>query len=226
MEYQFKGLLFPVFDVGPQVNLVAKFPTLGMFPEFSTFDRPNKNMYIRYVVAAYDPHGMIVFEQNLPKRKAKAAELAGFKRNQKGEFLNDVNRMMSGEDKQVNAMIIRYCRFIRDTEYSALVAMAEVYYRSLAKMVNGEELKTAEYAQFEKYETGIPDRMVKFVTGDPSKRLRDSLYEFIELEPLELRPEDIARKLAEGLMPVDIKPYGDWKPSTLTIKDPDANEEE
>lgn len=218
-HYVFKGLLFPVFDYPEGTKLLERFPQLAQWPEFKTPTRHDINKVIRYIVAMYDKNGICVYESNGFKRKKLSAEIAGWKPDKDGDFRGPVKEMMEGMDVPVNLMIIRYCKLQRSTRYSTLVGMREVYYSILGKMLNHEDVNTKESQMFEDYEKKIDLRSMEFLNGDVSEEIREDLYQTIEYEKLELRPEDIAEKIKEGKLPVKVFPYGeDYEVGKIRLK--------
>jgi len=208
-NYIFKGLLFPVFDLPQSINLLQRYPQLSQWPEFRLPTKHDKNIVIRYIIAAYDKNGMRIYESNSLKRKKLSAELAGWNPEKNGEFRDEIKAIMNGDDDTINQMIVRYCKLQRGASYSVLVGMEEVFYGILLKMIGKVEISTKEAQMFEEYEKKIELRAIEFLNGDSSKGLREGLFEIIELEKLELRPEDIAEKIKLNKDPLKIHPYGE-----------------
>jgi hypothetical protein len=208
-HYVFKGLLFPVFDYPETTKLLERFPQLAQWPEFKTPTRHDINKVIRYIVCMYDKNGICVYETNGFKRKRISAELAGWKPDKDGDFRGPVKEMMDGYDEPVNLMIIRYCKLQRSARYSTLVGIREVYYSILEKMIRHDDISAKESQMFEDYEKKIDIRAMEFLNGDMGEEIREDMYQAIEYEKLELRPEDIAEKIKEGKLPVKVFPYGE-----------------
>lgn len=208
-NYIFKGLMFPVFDLPSNISLLQRYPQLSQWPEFRLPTKHDINIVIRYIIAAYDKNGMRVYESNALKRKKLAAELAGWKPERNGEFREEVKEILNGDNDAINQMIVRYCKLQRGASYSVLVGMEEVFYGILQKMIGKVEISAKEAQMFEEYEKKIELRAIEFLNGDTSKPLREGLFEIIEFEKLELRPEDIAEKIKLNKDPIKIHPYGD-----------------
>ena len=208
-HYVFKNLLFPVFDYPEGANLLERFPQLKQWREFTVPTRHDINKVIRYIVAMYDKNGVAVYESNGFKRKKISAELAGWKPDKDGDFRGAVKEMLDGKDVPINLMIIRYCKLQRSARYSTLVGMREVYYSILNKMLNHDDISVKESQMFEDYEKKIDIRAMEFLNGDVNEEVREDLFQAIEYEKLELRPEDIAEKIKEGKLPIKVFPYGE-----------------
>ena len=213
-----KGCMFDVFSLPSTVVILNKFPKLAIFPEFVAPVKSDRNKIIRYIVAVYDKRGLRVYEQNVPKRKRMAAELAGWLPNDKGEFPPAVKEIIEGKSKTVNRMIVRYCKLHKSPRYAALVGMEETFYSILDRMVDSDtETKSTEYTMFKQLENEIEDRAAEFLNGDSNREIIQQVYEDIELERLELRPEDIAKKIKAGKAPVDVDPYEGYSPEKLRL---------
>jgi len=213
--YTFKGLMYDVFSGPKNVDLRKRFPDFNDYPEFTTPIRGDFNEVIRYIVAVYDRRGLRIYEENLNKRKKIAAELIGWKMTD-GKFRKMHQEIMDGKDRVVNAMIIRFLKLHRSVEYATLVAYEEAYFNMLSKMMT-EDISKSDHETFMKIEQEVIKRSADFFNGDTNKGLQNDLIEAIELDKLEFRPEDIARKLREGKEPVDYNPYEKWKPSKMKV---------
>lgn len=216
-QYDLKGCMFDVFSLPAGISILNRFPKLAIFPEFSEPVKIDRNKIIKYIIAVYDKRGMRVYEQNLPKRKRLSAELAGWAPNEKGEFQTAVKEIIEGKSKTVNRMIVRYCKMHKSPRYAALVGMEEIYYGMLDKMVDGGEMKSTDISTFRTLEIEIEDRAAEFLNGDTTREIIQQVYEDIELERLELRPEDVAKKLKAGKAPVDYDPYEGYSPDKLRL---------
>jgi hypothetical protein len=216
-QYDLRGCMFDVFSLPVGVVILNKFPKLAIFPEFKVPVRTDRNKLLKYIIAVYDKRGLRVYEQNLPKRKRMAAELAGWIPDAKGEFTPAIKAIIEGKDKSVNKMIVRYCKIHKSPRYAALVGMEETFYSILERMVDGSDMKAADISTFKSFETEIEDRATEFLNGDSTREIVQQVYEDIELEQLELRPEDIAKKLKSGKSPVDFDPYEGYTAEELRL---------
>ncbi len=99
----FSKLKFPIHEIPQGVDLVNEFKELQGYPEFANYSHKDRNNVIRYVFYCYDLNSDLIKQfTDLKKRKEAAAELAGFKRNEKdGKFHKDVYDMMEFKKKTV-----------------------------------------------------------------------------------------------------------------------------
>jgi hypothetical protein len=61
----------------------------------------------------------------------------------------------------------------------------------------------------------IEELEFKIFSGEETKKMKNLLYEESANLLNDLRPERIALKLEKGLPPVDINPYGNYKPKKM-----------
>ncbi len=218
-DYVFKGLMFDVFSGPKDSNLMQRFPQLSLYPEFREAEKMQIlkiNDVIRYIVAVYDKRGLRVYEESIQKRKKIACEMVGWK-NANGTIKSSAQDAMDGKNIAVNRMIIRYMKIHKNIKYTSLVALEESYFNLVAKMMDPEAIKSADHTLFKNLESDIEQRVTEFFSGDSSKSLYGDLIDEIEMDKLELRPEDIAKRIRDGVEIVDYNPYGTWKPDKMRL---------
>ena len=136
---------------------------------------------------------------DLTERRIEAAKQAGFEVQSNKKFPEVIEKVLLCENDDVNEMIIDYVRLQKNVTYSFLVTLEEAYSRSLKKFVSG---KAEEFATVKKMQAEIEKCENKLLSQDNNRLLVESLYDIMEYERLELRPEDIARKLENGETPI------------------------
>ena len=214
--YVFKGLMFDVFSGDNTDDLRKKFPQFRMYPEFVEVPGANLNEIIRYIVAVYDKRGLRVYEESIQKRKRIASELVGWK--QENRHLRRVHQdILESKDVAVNRMVIRFLKMHKSVRYASLVAKEEAYFTMLERMMGVDDLKKADNDLFNSLESDIESRITEFLQGDTNRSLTSELIDEIEFEKLELRPEDVAKRIRDGIEVVDLNPYEDWKPSKMRL---------
>ncbi len=147
----FSKLKFPIYEVPAGTDLVHKFKELQDYKEFSMYPHADRNNVIRYVIYLYDRNSDLVKEYSvLQRRKEAAAELAGFKRNDKdGKFKEEVYSMMSltrdeKGDSPINDMIFCFLKMQDEMLWSLIVInenMFEEYMKLLMDPVFGKDSK-------------------------------------------------------------------------------------
>jgi hypothetical protein len=218
-EYVFKGLMIDVFSGPKNINLLTRFPILATYPEFTfakNIPHININAAIRYVVAVYDKRGLRVYEESIQKRKKIAAELVGWRRED-GKIEKVHLEILEGKNVAINRMVVRYLKIHKNVKYTSLVALEEAYFSSVLTMMDAATIKNADHQLFKNLESDIENRIVDFLSGDTNRNVAAELIDEIENEKLELRPEDVAKRLKDGLKLVNYNPYDGWIPSKLKL---------
>jgi len=64
---------------------------------------------------------------------------------------------------------------------------------------------TKQISDARSIQTELEDTMIEILNQDNNPALRDELLRYMEDERLQLRPEDIAKKLQNGESPISIK---------------------
>jgi hypothetical protein len=179
---------------------------LGVFKSFYEYkgirNKPELFSAIcAYIVAMYNNYSPVLSHTtDLLGLKREAALVAGFKANKDGLFSNSTENLLFGLNPFVNNMIIEYVMFIHGTEFSVYIANVQALYYELNKMMLGEhDAKTIENVR--KLKIDIAEIEGITLMGDNIGELRQRLY-MATAGRLQLRPEDIAKKLMDGVSPI------------------------
>ncbi len=121
----FSKMLFPVFELEANVDLLVKFPRLNTIKAFcqSSTSKLDFNRALRYVMFCYDKNSKLLEISDLKSRKEMAAKLAGF-----GSLNSSVKQMMSNGYAFVNDMIIAYCRLQNNRLFQMKITALEAFY--------------------------------------------------------------------------------------------------
>jgi len=196
--------MFNFFIFPKNKDPLKHFTKLKVYQEFTApVHNLSKLKVLAYISYMYDKNTPLNAIQDILKRKVQAAELAGFKKEKGGVFSKIVENMMRCKNKAVNKMIIRYVRMQRNPKYSYLVTIEEAYYNELQKILEGDD--AGSYKKARDMQKDVETIGIELMNEDNNKLLADDLYEFIEMEKLELRPEDIAEKIRNGIPPISIE---------------------
>jgi hypothetical protein len=201
---EFDGLMLPVHNLPVDADLIKKFPELGKFPEFAEMV-PEKNKVIRYIVLFYDRKTPLSRIESIPIRKAEAAKIAGFELEE-NKFTEFVEEVLSCENTLVNAMIIRYLRLSNNHKFAMLSTTTELFYRSLQKQLDGEDVKFKDVQAMEKEIALITEELTQ---GDRNQNLTSDMYQLIDMEKIDLSPEAISVRIKAGLPGVSYNPYAE-----------------
>jgi len=184
-------------------------------PEFSSYKGKIPILKVcQYVVLMYDPSSPLwrnVLDYYV--RKSTCADMVGFPKT-KGQWSKDAEAILTGEDSQVNDMIVAYIAQMGMVEMYQLVA-----YLSL---LSSETRKAIDYKGDKNSidiitKTGDKIRellKVVFRSGeyDEIAQVRKALYSRLEKERLRIRPEEIVSMISEeGVLPQEFNPYGDYE---------------
>lgn len=160
----YDNLIFPVFEVQQNKDLLQEFPKLAKYPEFRDYTFKDRNKWIKYIVLVYDINSPYTERQeDWREKKEMAATEAGLL-NTKGNFPEKVKKVLDGDfrnDEDLDAkdqtepildMIICFLTKIvarpEWTELCTLLEEYEEYMRRRQKAVVGKtddaEMKAIE----------------------------------------------------------------------------------
>src|SRR6056297_406141 len=203
---EFDKLHIPVHEIkANNISLSEKF-NLDIYPEFRDFDKNiradqklSKNKVIRYIVYMYDMNSPLQEMNGITSRRNRAAELAGWEKKD-DRFGKSVEDILMCRISHVNKMIIRYARIQKDSDWATLVTYEDSLYTQLDALRNNSEGKeTKDILQnIEELRKSITNLKRVMLEGDDNSNLTHDLYDTIENESLEFRPEDIAKKIKSG----------------------------
>jgi len=211
-EKDFKRMKYNVRGIDSDEDILKKVPDLAGIPEFSELSNPHNGLLrteiIKYILFMYDPNTPVNTVPDVMKRKFYAATLAGLPKKNSVRFTEEVEAMLGGSDTQVNEAICAFITRLNSAKYTKLVVYNTALELQLKAMLSGK-YKTDAIEVVDALERGISDILRQISNEDSSKFTVDAIYDKVRSEKLELRPEDIADKLANGENPVDISPYGE-----------------
>jgi len=192
-------------------SVITAFPELKKL--FNSYSGENRENVFRYIISYYNPKSPIREEADIIKRKRNAAVAAGFEFNKKGRLPEHAEKMMIGVDEEVNKMIIDYCFFTSSIDFTLLATYEHGLYIEMIGMLKDKGFNKDTIKKIKEIQSEIELLQSKILSGDHFiKNLMDSLYNVTERIRIELRPEDIAKKLKNGEAPVSVTPYGkDYK---------------
>jgi len=206
-----KGCVLDTIDLPLDVDIMGTIPMLkrlsGFGYNFEEFPNPKvyRNMTIRYMNYFYSKGTKLDSDYPDPKkRKAVCAALAGFQYDPiTGKFNDLVSDMLRGKNAMVNRMIISFTAHHYSTEFSTLCSMRDMFYSMMEDQTDPTKVKSI---------FAIQQDLVKLerdmLNNDDSKIISMALVQRMEEIKLELKPEDVARRISEGKSPIDFDVYG------------------
>ena len=210
-DTDFKNLTWKIHEIDESSKIELVIPTIKLYPEFNVPLSVSKIKVIKYIVYLYDSNTPLRVIDNFFTRKKQAADLAKFPKDDNGDYDKDYEDIVFGKNKEVNRMVIRYCRVQRSPQMAQLVIYEEGYYNELHTLKTDNEMKPSDRVNLLKnidtIATKIEQLSGRFLSGDDGATIKGQLFDEIENEELQLTPEDIALKLE-----TNEKPLGDYNP--------------
>lgn len=194
---QFTQMRYDVYALPDGASVLDAFPRLKVYKEFTgPVKGLDKNKIIRYICYCYDKscEPMQALD-NIFHRRYEAALLAGFEADKGKRFDVTVEKAITCQNKQVNEMIVRFLRDQADDKFAYLAVLRDAFYAELPKVQKGD-LENAE--KIDKINKRIEVLTKEITRGDDSRELELELYQFMERERLNMRPEDVAEMLRDG----------------------------
>jgi hypothetical protein len=201
MDYNKSDLKNIRYDVLSENDYLKKYPELKRYPEFAKQSGKEFNKLFRYIACSYDKNSPLHYLGSVMKRKLEAAKIAEFDTDKDGNLTPEYENILRCGDKKVNLMIIRYCRLQGDIDFTVCMTYYEALHKQQIELLDSTESdeKTKDLiANIQTLKTHIKTYEDSILQNDTSKELTREFIEQIEMESLELRPEDIARKVKDG----------------------------
>jgi hypothetical protein len=207
MSYQFtniefRGMLYNPTKVPEGESVFKIFPDLKTFPIFKKSPGPDldNDLCMLYIMAMYDKstpyRGKFT---DVLKRKIEIARDVGFVLNEKGNFENPVEDMLKGKNTIINKKIVEFVRIHRSFKYTYLVTIESSYYNVMLDVIEGN---TKRISDLRSIQEELENTMAELLNEDDNPYMKDAVLRYMEEERLELRPEDIAIKLANNEQPI------------------------
>jgi len=191
------------YRLQPRQDARDLFPIIFAYKEFhEKLHDIDTLKVLKYIPLVYDKNSPLHKEYpELNKLKIKAADIAGFIRQDNGKFLSNVEEMLDGSNEIVNKMIIRYCLLQKSALYTRYVVLNEVYAREINGLLQGKKSKIEE---FTKIADELDNVRQQLLSKDTSEKLKTDFEKFYFDDQLKLRPEDIAYALKKKIDPVPV----------------------
>lgn len=199
-------------DMVPSAKSVMKaFPVLGMYPEFNEKLPPkiDQDLVLRYIMILYQEKTPLLTVDDYNKRKVIAALWAGFPQ-EGGRFREEYKNIITGKDKTINRMVIRFCRMQRNMDFTKLAIYENALHTDMERM-GDEDVdhlgRQKMIANIEVLTKAINELTANFLAGDQTKFIIEDLLDEIELGTLDIKPEDVAKKIRQGKDPAEWGKY-------------------
>jgi hypothetical protein len=202
---EFKGMLYNPAKVPEGESVFKIFPDLKKYPIFKKSPGPelNNNLTLMYIFCMYDKSTPYRGKYtDVLKRKIEIAHDVGFVLDEKGNFEDPVEDMLKGNNAIVNRKIVEFVRIHRSFKYTYLVTIEASYYNVMLEVMEGA---TKRITDLRNIQEELEETMADLLTEDDNPYIKDAILRYVEEERLQLRPEDIALKLANNEQPVTYK---------------------
>jgi hypothetical protein len=202
---EFQQLMFNVDKVPEGSTVLQFYKELGKIKEFKADPGVgiDNNKLMIYVILMYDKASPYRRKYNdVLKRKIEVAHDCGFETVEGGNFDTPIEDFLKGKNPIVNKKIVQYVRMHRSFKYSYLVAIESSYYNLMLEILGGE---TKNLAKAKDLRDDLEENLSEILNQDNNPYLKDEILRYMESERLELRPEDIAKKMRDGETPISVK---------------------
>jgi hypothetical protein len=163
----------------------------------------DNDLIMQYVLCMYDKGSPYRKKySDVLKRKIEVAHDIGFEDIGGGSFTSPIEDMLKGHNRVVNQKIVEYVRLHRNFKYAFLVSIETSYYSIMLDIMGGS---TKQIGDARNIQTELEDTLMEILNQDNNPYLKDEILRYMEDERLQLRPEDIAKKLQNGEAPISIK---------------------
>ena len=165
-----------------------------------------------YIVLTYDMNSPFVEKyKDWALRRRETAKASEFK-IYRGKYQEEAEGIILGKSASVNRIIVRYLFLQNDLEFAKFQGYQALYYNQIVESMNASNIKPNDAA---KLRSNIDDLSGEIKTlqknifsGNETRDMLRSLYDFISNISYDFRPEQIAEKKDTGEDVVDDPPYG------------------
>ena len=181
-----------------------------------------KDLVLEFITYVYHPQSPFMEIKNIVKRKFEVATYVRFPTNKDGTLRGSYESIILGTNREVNARIIHYLRLTKSPDYELLQVLTESYYNTLEALKNVDNTKTDDSKE-QKERAMAREKLLKvlsdtrnemieiearLLSGDDGKKLLQELYQGVDDDINEIRPEDIAQRIMDGDDPLrGLDPY-------------------
>jgi hypothetical protein len=198
---EFENLLYPIFEVPENKSIITFLKKELDYPEFHVqldnygfIGWKGRNKVLKYIACVYDMFSPFNEFKDVNKRKYTAALFLGFEIDDDGKFPFEVEQMMACQIDPIVDMIVRYTRNHHEPEWAYLKAVEDRYYKMI-KFVHNEEI--VKFSDLKEMKNEINETQKLILAKDKSRNLETQLYDHMDMDRIELRPEDIAQKIRD-----------------------------
>lgn len=204
-QKQYSQMRFDPTRVPEGSDILKFYKDLGRIKEFkaSPGEGIDNTKVMQYILLMYDFHSPYRLKySDVLKRKIEVAHDCEFRTEQNGMFEPAVEDFLKGKNRIVNQKIIQYVILHRSYKYSYQISVEAAYFNLMLEIQAGE---TKSITKLGELRDELESNLMELLNQDSNFYLRDEILRYIEDERLQLRPEDIAKKMQGGESPISVK---------------------
>jgi hypothetical protein len=201
-QKEFLSMMYNPDKIPEGTSVLSFYKELGKIKEFklSAGEGLDNNKINLYVLLLYDKGSPYRKKfKDILKRKVEVVHDLGFEITPEGLFEPIVEDFLKGRNKIVNQKVVQFVRMHRSYNYSYQVSVEAAYANLMLEIQSGETKGLKNLADMR---DDLEKNLMEMLGEDNNPYLRDEMLRYMESERLELRPEDIARKLQNGESPI------------------------
>jgi len=202
---EFQNMRYNVEKVPEGTSVTQYYKELGKIREFrnSAGEGIDNDKVNRFVLLMYDQKSPYRAKyHDILKRKVEVAHDLEFTTIEDGTFESPIEDLLRGKNNIVNRKIVQFVRMHRSFKYTYLVSIESAYYNLMLEIIGGD---TKNIIKAKDLRDDLEESLLELLNADNNPFLKDEVLRYMEDERLELRPEDIAKKLQNGEKPIEIK---------------------
>ena len=176
----------------------------------------SKHSLCTWIALMYDPKSELRKEvKEYPERKAVAADIAGFNRNNEGKFAKKLEHFFVGGNKRFNESIVQYLAKTNDLEYMTKCVKEHAYVKLLVDgLLNFDgklqSLTKDMLLEIKEYEKSL-------FGGEEVKKMREAMYSSGEAVRSSLRREELVKMTDEEIRKRTSQYGEDYKEGDITF---------
>jgi len=204
-DKEFQSMLFNPIRVPDGENILKVYKDLGKIRAFKLDPGEGiaNNKLLKWIFCVYDKQSPYRKKfTDILKRKVEAAHDVGFEDIGGGVFTDPVEDFLKGRNRVVNMKIVEFVRLHRSYKFSYQITVEAAYYNLMLEILGGD---TKNITKARELKDELEDNLIELLNQDTNSLLKDEILRYMENERLQLRPEDIAKKLQDGEAPISIK---------------------
>jgi len=192
-------------------DICKDIPAFREYSKTAVHKPPMQVRIFAWIVVMYDMHTPLRREINdLYKRKVYAGTLVGLTPHKvTGKYREFVENIFTGQDAEVNDLIVKFIASFSSPEYTQLMAHVSIQHNLLNKIIKGSATKDNQ-TMFDTA-TATISKLTNLVYGtgerDEVYEARRALYKQVSYDLADMRAESVAKMVVDEGLPEGWNPY-------------------